>query len=81
MAIITGPSDSVPVFAEVRYAEVVLDAGTSVGSTAAISYAPVEAQWVAAKNTQTPIYPTHSPKNRFTQILERRQNFTHPPKA
>ena len=44
MAIITGPSDSVPVSAEVRYAEVVLDAGTSVGSTAAISYAPVEAQ-------------------------------------
>ena len=38
-------------------------------------------QWVAAKTTQTPIYPTHFPKDRFTQILERRQNFTHPPKT
>ena len=38
-------------------------------------------EWVAAKTTQTPIYPTHSPKDRFTQFLERRQNFTHSPKA
>ena len=38
-------------------------------------------KWVAAKTTQTPIYPTHSPKDRFTQFLERRQNFTHSPKA
>ena len=40
-----------------------------------------QSQWVAAKTTQTPIYPTHSPKDRFPQFLERRQNFTHSPKA
>jgi hypothetical protein len=29
------------------------------------------------QNSQVPIDPTHSPKDRFTQFLERRQNFTH----
>jgi hypothetical protein len=37
IAIITGTSDSVPVSAEARYSEVVLDAGPSVDSTAAVS--------------------------------------------
>ena len=42
MVIIAGTSDSVPVSVEARYAEVVLDAGPSEGSSAAVSCAPVK---------------------------------------